>query len=134
MRTLILVRGLPGAGKSTIAHSYGRMVIEADQYFLNDKGEYKFDRSKLHHAHRDCQGRVEFQMITSHHRGDEQDTIVVANTFTQEWEMKPYFELAERYGYQVSTIIVENRHGSKSVHDVPEKAVEKMRRRFEVKL
>lgn len=134
MRTLILVRGLPGAGKSTIAHSYGRMVIEADQYFLNDKGEYKFDRSKLHHAHRDCQGRVEFQMITSHHRGDEQDIIVVANTFTQEREMKPYFDLAARYGYQVHTIIVENRHGNSSVHDVPLETINAMRNRFEVKL
>ena len=24
--------------------------------------------------------------------------IVVSNTFTQEWEMTPYFELAEKYG------------------------------------
>jgi hypothetical protein len=24
--------------------------------------------------------------------------IVVSNTFTQEWEMQPYYELAEKYG------------------------------------
>jgi hypothetical protein len=30
--------------------------------------------------------------------------------------------------------VVENRHGGKNVHDVPEEKIEKMRRRFEFKL
>ena len=36
--------------------------------------------------------------------------IVVSNTFTMEWEMEPYYELAKKYGYKVFSIIVENRH------------------------
>ena len=36
--------------------------------------------------------------------------IVVHNTFTKEWEMKAYFDLAEKYGYNLYTIIIENRH------------------------
>jgi hypothetical protein len=58
----------------------------------------------------------------------------VSNTFTQEWEMKPYFDLAKKYGYKVFTVIVENRHGGKNVHNVPDEALEKMRNRFEIKL
>ena len=60
--------------------------------------------------------------------------IVIANTFTQEWEMKEYFELAERYNYRVHTVIVENRHGSENVHNVPEDKLLKMKERFEIKL
>lgn len=60
--------------------------------------------------------------------------IAVSNTFTQEWEMEDYFKLAEQYGYKVVSLIVENRHGSKSVHDVPEETICKMKERFNVKL
>jgi hypothetical protein len=60
--------------------------------------------------------------------------IVVSNTFTQEWEMKPYMEMAEKYGFKVFTVIVENRHGGLNVHDVPEDKLEAMRSRFEIKL
>lgn len=61
-------------------------------------------------------------------------TIAVANTFTQEWEMQPYLDLAKEHGYTVHTIIVENRHGNESIHNVPKATVEKMKKRFEIKL
>ena len=60
--------------------------------------------------------------------------IVVSNTFTQEWEMKAYMDLAAKYGYQVVSLIVENRHGNSSIHNVPDETIEKMKSRFEVKL
>jgi hypothetical protein len=60
--------------------------------------------------------------------------VVVSNTFTQEWEMETYYELAKTYGYQVSSIIVENRHGGVNEHDCPADKVEIMRNRFEIKL
>jgi energy-coupling factor transporter ATP-binding protein EcfA2 len=46
MKELFLLRGLPGAGKSTLAESLGNMTIEADQYFTYN-GKYEFDASKL---------------------------------------------------------------------------------------
>ena len=60
--------------------------------------------------------------------------IVVANTFTQEWEMKPYFDVGDKYGYRVFSIIVENRHGGRNIHNVPEEALLKMKGRFEISL
>jgi hypothetical protein len=60
--------------------------------------------------------------------------IVIANTFTQEWEMKPYYEMAERYRYRVHSVIVENRHGSTNIHEVPEEKLNQMKDRFEVSL
>lgn len=53
---------------------------------------------------------------------------------TQEWEMKPYMDMAKNWGYMVFTIIVENRHGGVNQHGVPEEKLEEMKNRFEIKL
>lgn len=131
-KTLILLRGLPGSGKSTTAKLLGAggagyAHFEADMYFMED-GEYKFDGSKIKLAHNWCKLRVEHSME------DDVQKIAVSNTFTQEWEMKPYYELAERYGYRVYSLIVENRHGGVNEHGVPEDKLEQMKNRFEIKL
>jgi hypothetical protein len=62
------------------------------------------------------------------------NVIVVSNTFTQEWEMQPYFDMAENFDYKVFSVIVENRHGGINQHGVPEDKIELMRNRFEIKL
>jgi len=132
MKTLYLLRGLPNSGKSTLAKSIGGIHIEADQYFM-ENGEYKFDGSKIKLAHNYCQSQTRAWMDTDGTQVNV-DKIVVSNTFTQEWEMKPYYEMAEEYGYMVFSLIVENRHGGVNEHDVPDEVIEKMEKRFEVKL
>ena len=128
MKTLILLRGLPGAGKSTFAKTLGGIILEADQYFIDPATqEYKFDGSKLKDAHMDCQNKCAEWMKVGYQ-------ITVSNTFTQEWEMEAYYKLAEQYGYRVYSLIVENRHGGINEHGVPEEKLEQMRNRFEVKL
>jgi predicted kinase len=129
MKQLILLRGIPGAGKSTFAQSLDCPVFEADQYFIDSEtGEYKFDGSKIKLAHNWCKLRVEHSME------DGLQKIAVSNTFTQEWEMDTYYELAKQYGYRVFSLIVENRHGGVNEHGVPEDKLELMKTRFEVKL
>lgn len=103
--------------------------VEADMYFMDDKGNYNFDASKLRNAHDWCQKQTESYMGP---HGFE--TVIVSNTFTQEWEMKPYYELAEKYGYTVFSLVVENRHGGVNEHGVPDETLEKMENRFEIKL
>jgi predicted kinase len=127
MKELFLLRGLPGSGKSTLAKSLGGKHFEADMYFVRD-GEYNFDVTKLKEAHEWCRSSVGGLMI------NEEPKLVVSNTFTQEWEMKPYFDLARNYGYRVHSLIVENRHGGINEHGVPEEKLEQMKNRFEIKL
>jgi predicted kinase len=126
MKTLTLVRGLPGAGKSTFAKTLGGIHIEADHYFMKD-GEYKFDASKLKQAHEYCRTSAEGWMMEGYN-------IVVSNTFTQEWEMYAYYGLAEKYGYRVHSVIVENRHDGINVHGCPVEKVKEMKDRFEIEL
>jgi predicted kinase len=132
MKNLILLRGLPGSGKSTLA----KMLVgkkeyyhkEADMFFVDRDGNYNFQPSKIKDSHAWCQEEVEFLLNLEH------SPVVVSNTFTQEWEMKPYIDLANQYGYTIFTIIVENRHGNSNVHNVPEETIEKMKNRFEIKI
>jgi hypothetical protein len=138
MRELFLVRGICGSGKSTLAKSIGGTHLEADMYFMEDGG-YQFDITRLKDAHQWCQDSVEEAMTWDENPEIEflsagVSKIVVSNTFTQEWEMQPYFDLAEKYGYKTYSLIVENRHGGVNEHGVPEDKLELMRKRFEISL
>ena len=115
-----------GAGGSGYAH------FEADMYFMED-GVYKFDPAKIKDAHNWCQNSVAQAMLINYTSGHN-STIIVSNTFTQDWEMKPYYEMAKQWDYKVFSIIVENRHGGENVHGVPADKLEMMKNRFEVKL
>jgi predicted kinase len=131
---LILLRGLPGSGKSTLGDVILRTpqqdpsLLSADDFFIDENGNYNFDSTKLQEAHSQCQLRCAERMKL------QLSKIVVANTFTQDWEMEPYFEMAERYKYRVHTVIVENRHGNSNIHNVPDEKVEQMRNRFHFKI
>lgn len=132
---LILLRGIPGSGKSSLGEIILRCpgsnspdVLSADNFFMDDKGNYNFDSTKLKQAHNECQLKCAERMKL------EISRIVVANTFTEKWEMESYYEMAERYKYRVHTVIVENRHESKNVHGVPDEKLEQMKNRFEIKL
>jgi predicted kinase len=124
MKSLYLLRGIPGSGKSTIA----KQIVgdkdychkEADMYFVDRDGNYNFNPSHIKSAHEWCQSEVEFLLQYEH------SPIVVSNTFTQEWEMTPYYELAQKYGYTVFSLIVENRHGGVNEHGVPYEKLEQM--------
>jgi predicted kinase len=131
-KLLFIVRGVPGSGKSTFAKTLvGEKDYchkEADMFFVDGKGNYKFNPSQLKEAHTWCNEEVEFLMKYEHSR------IAVSNTFTQEWEMESYYELAKKYGYTVFSIIVENRHDGVNTHGVPDDKINQMKNRFNIKL
>ena len=130
-KVLYIVRGIPGSGKSTFAKTLVNKDYchkEADMFFVDGDGSYNFEPSKIKDAHKWCQEEMDFLMRLDH------SPVVVSNTFTQEWEMEPYFELAKTYGYKVFSIVVENRHEGTNQHGVPDEVLTKMRERFETKL
>jgi predicted kinase len=133
---LFLVRGLPGSGKTSFASAIWNdyAVCEADKFFYDKEGNYNFDPSKLKEAHTWCKNEVETRMIDHQNNQQYYPEIAVSNTFTQEWEMEDYFKLADKYGYKVVSLVLENRHGSKNVHGVPDEKLQIMKDRFQIKL
>lgn len=127
-KELILVRGIPGSGKSTFAKALGGVHYEADMFFLDQQSNYVFDPSKIKDAHSWCQSHC------LHLMEEGESRIVISNTFTQGWEMKPYMDMAIENDYTVFTIVVENRHGGVNTHGVPEDKLQAMKDRFEFSL
>lgn len=133
MPLLILLRGLPGAGKTTLAKALcenGKWpVFSVDDYFIHpETGEYRFEFDKNHLAYKDCTFKTEEAMKKG------VDKIFIDNTFTQEWEIEPYTVLAKTFGYQMHVMTVENRHGGNNSHGVSHEQMEKMASKYRVKL
>lgn len=90
----IVLRGVPGVGKSTYAQTHGCAVVSADNYFSSN-GEYKFNASKLPEAHGQC-FRAAISVMTHGQRN-----LVIDNTNIQREELAPYMLLAQALGYAV---------------------------------
>ncbi len=136
-KVLYIMRGIPGAGKSTrareIAKSYSLFCIcSADHFFEDDKGNYSFNPKLLSEAHKYCRELTDEAMC------NETPCVIVDNTNTREWEFKPYLELADKYGYKVHIEVVGDfddksilKYAERNTHGVPAEKVIEMARRFE---
>ncbi|TAH41109.1 MAG: ATP-binding protein [Bacteroidetes bacterium] len=130
-RSLILIRGLPGSGKTSLARLLSENakypVFSIDDYFTDvESGSYCFDHKANHLAYAACERNTELSMQ------EKVEKVLVDNTFTLEWEMSPYFLLAKEYGYRVFVITVENRHGSENIHGISKEQIEKMASKYKV--
>jgi hypothetical protein len=118
MKTVILLRSVSGAGKSTLADllasNEGWVSVCADDYFTDINGNYNFDATKLGEAHRLCQENFMYWLNSA------VDGIIVANTNTKERDFAFYEKAAKEAGAMFISLIVENRHGNKDIHSVPQ--------------
>ncbi|WP_196795727.1 AAA family ATPase [Leptospira meyeri] len=131
-KTLLVLRGIPGSGKTSLANAIsltnGAPIYSIDSYFENEVGEYHFDYQKNHLAYKDCEAK------TKHALERNLPFVIVDNTFTLEWELEPYIRLANEFEYKLHVVTVENRHGGKNVHQIPEEQIEKMKAKYRVVL
>lgn len=132
-KSLILLRGLPGSGKTTLAKILSENntypVFSVDDYFTNeDTGEYIFNFQNNHLAYKQCEA------LTKDAMQQNIPKVIIHNTFTMDWELEPYFKLASRYDYQLFVVTVENYHGHQNVHEVSDEQLQKMAEKYKVKL
>lgn len=127
MRELLLIRGIRGSGKTTLAEMLASFcaaeVFTTDDYFTNPSGQYHWRAEDLKKAHEWNQDRVRNCMIFV-----QAPLIIVPNTFTRNWEMKPYINMAKDHDYKVTVIRVESgltpmELHDRNVHSVPYDAI-----------
>ena len=136
MPKMIIIRGLPGSGKTHLAHEMEMEIrrkkgmvchFEADMFHMKwneaeNKRTYQYDPYMKIVAHRWCESMVEDAM-------EDGRDIIVSNTFSQYWEMVPYLILARDFGYSVQVITCKGEYPN--IHDVPDDAIQRMRERWE---
>lgn len=108
-KVLILMRGVPGCGKSYLAKEILKYAVSenanprdhiysADDFFTDSRGRYMYDRNKIPLAHEDTQKKVRERA------GQGWSPLIVDNTNVKLWEMMPYVTSAVQNGYYVEII------------------------------
>jgi hypothetical protein len=118
---IVLIRGLPGSGKTTMAGVLAKIDykhFEADMFFEVD-GTYQYDATRIRDAHAWCQ-RMTREALA---RGEN---VVVSNTFTHLREMQPYLEMGAK-----TVRVIEANGKWENLHGVPPERLERMAARWE---
>lgn len=113
---LVLIRGMPGTGKTTRAMGYvndGYKHFEADQFFMVG-GRYCFDGERLQEAHASCLEQTKEALAAG-------ELVCVANVFATLEDIKPYTELGVDYQ------ILEAAYPGQSTHKLPTAVIHAMR-------
>lgn len=120
-KTVYILRGVSGSGKSTLAQELVKnrlgVICCADDYFMVD-GEYKFDSQKLKYAHEHSRNTFDDALSDN-----TVDVIVVANTNTTEKDFSYYEDKCREKDISPFFLVIENRHGNKDVHGVPNESL-----------
>jgi tRNA uridine 5-carbamoylmethylation protein Kti12 len=112
---VVIVRGLPGSGKSRLAkalvskvgNGMNAVVCSADDYFNTPRG-YEFNPAKLPEAHSACLTNF----ICALNRGVP--VVILDNTNTHRWEYLNYEGIALLKGYDVKIVEFQ----AKTIHEV----------------
>ncbi|NXS49032.1 N42L1 protein, partial [Balaeniceps rex] len=133
---LVLLRGLPGAGKSTLARQLKRdypsaVVLSTDDFFI-ENGVYVFEPDFLEDAHKWNQKRAHQAMKNG------KSPVIIDNTNIHAWEMKPYLMMARETRYEV--VFQEpatpwkfnvQELARRNTHRVPQQTIQRMKEQYE---
>ena len=113
-KTVFILRGVQGSGKSTVAHKIAGetgVVCSSDEFCYDENGKYIWTPELQVVARRKCQEKF----VDSLNRGAE--VIVVDGVNSDISRVSWFRRSAEKAGYVIHILIVENHHGGKDIHD-----------------
>jgi tRNA uridine 5-carbamoylmethylation protein Kti12 len=148
-KLVIILRGLPGSGKSFIAKKYlshikgafgepteldpDEVILSSDDYFIQDK-VYRFDKDKIQESHKWNWERFRESIEK------ESPLIIVDNTNIKKFHYSHYLDYASRHNYLTGIFIIPfnettNRELSeRNIHGVDQETIRRMRKAFEWEL
>lgn len=141
-RKLYLIRGLPGSSKTTKAYELNKEIViktgldpcvcEADEFFEDAYGVYKFDARRLKDAHEYCQLLTQASLL-------KWDSAIVSNTSTTLKDIYPYVRIADEYRAELIIVNVDTPWAmdvqqcfEKNVHGCPKSVIQAMKDRWAV--
>ncbi|XP_068141799.1 uncharacterized protein [Drosophila tropicalis] len=149
-KLMIIMRGPPGCGKSTLADNLLRQshlldkqsqhqqltakdfIFSSDDYFFNNRQVYQFNPNQLPDAHAWNRKRVQEKASNGW------SPIIVDNTNIMIWEMQTYVQIAIQYGYLIELLEPQttwsksaSKLAQKNIHQVPRENIQRMLERFE---
>ena len=128
---LILISGLPGCGKTSLAKSIvtnSRLNIkhfEADDYFTSN-GVYKHNQEEIQLAHDACIANTRQALLDT-----TVDKVIVANTFIRMHERQPYVDMFLEIDHVTEISFQYPCNGTGSTKDIPQEKLEIMRSRLQ---
>lgn len=121
---LIIVRGLPGSGKSTYCkeHYPNHLIYEPDHLFCDIQGTYRYEHQIWTQALTWVYMMTDFALS----RGEN---VVITDVFPNEQDIAPYKQLAKYHGADFKIITRTKNYGS--IHHVPKTIFDEMSDQFE---
>lgn len=144
MKTMLIMRGIPGQGKSFLAQqieSYNPSwvkteIFSTDNFWKLSDGTYRFDMKRLGIAHEWNQQQV--KNAYARHAYAVPECVIIDNTNLTFSEVKPYLDIAKNekvavfevvpntpWMYNVDELVKRNQH------NVPRETIERMLKKFE---
>lgn len=101
MNRVLIMRGMPGSGKTTEAQRWaelvpGARILSADDYMF--AGGQAFDYTRLERCHEQC--KIDFTEALK----ERAPLVILDNTNTKFADLVPYIELIEEYRYSFTVL------------------------------
>ena len=130
MGRMIILRGIPGSGKTTYAKNqgWGKEIICSTDHYFERPGGYKFHPSDLGAAHQASQQKAFGLCRTG------APLVVIDNTHTRIWEMQSYLQIAKEHNYEVQVVrlmVNPEKAAERCIHGVSSDRVKAMDQRME---